>query len=443
MSLSILELRDVELRLWREGELVHRSPGFALNQDGELLFGDAAVAQARVRPREVEHRYWSELSLDPLKSSFAGKRHFADLAHAHLLDIAAQSSESGDILVAVPSNFRREQLALLLGILKESPFRAVGLIDGAVATAADIAPAGQSTLLEFQLHQAVLTNVHNEAGEITRQEVTPLPGLGVLSNNERLASAIANAFIEQTRFDPRHTASVEQELFDRLPEILDNLGKEREIKTELGGYTARLDIDILAASLEDRLDRIRDTLAATQGTLLVEEQFAVLPGIESLADSAVFLSKETASQTIARHGDTLRQEEEALAFVTALPAGNQDATTPAPVAAVPEKPAPTQESATSDHVVSHVLFKHVAYAIGDSLDIGGSNSNADIKVSADAALSLRREQGQLNLVSDMSSITINGQPAVPGQILSRGDLIMLGGSGELFQLISVAGADGA
>ncbi len=446
MSPMILELRDTALRLWRDQELIHQSPGFALNQTGNLVFGDAAKAQARLHPRDVEHRYWSELSLDPLKTTFAGKRHFADLAHAHLLDIAGQAENVDDTFIAVPSSFRRDQLALLLGILRESPFKAIGLIDGAVATTASTAPPGVSLLLEFHLHQAVLTRVENDGNMLRRVDVTPLPGLGVLSNNERIASAIAHAFIEQTRFDPRHTAAVEQELFDRLPDILGDLAAAGEIKVELGGYTARLQPETLADTLSDRFERIRESAGDRSLPLLLGQQHSVLPGIATLAENVFYVDAEASANAINKNSGTLRQEEETLAFVTALPAEKQAAEKPV-AAEFPNStskvPPPAAETPTEEKSVSHVLIKHAAYPLTSVTRIGRRESEADIHIDADISLTLVREQGQINLVTDAAGVTVNGQPAVSGQKLARGDLIMLGGSGEILQLIAVIGSDGA
>ncbi|MFT5483559.1 MAG: hypothetical protein ACI9GW_002216 [Halieaceae bacterium] len=439
MSINVLELADTGLRLWRDEELVHSSPGYALLQAGQLVFGEPAMAQARLRPREVEHRYWSELSLDPLKADFGGKRHFADLAHAHLLDIASQSGCGGDTIAVVPGGFRREQLALLLGIIKESPFRAVALVDGAIASAAAEAPPGDSMLLELHLHKAVATQLHNQGGEVSRGEVSVIPGLGLIAIKERLASAIAVAFIEETRFDPRHKASVEQQLFDELPTILDNLRAESQVKIELAGYTARLNAEHMATSCADSFQRIADALNKNSSVLLLGEDLARLPGINALFDPLRYIALNSAARSVLEHREDLVQDTDALEFVTTLPASLRSADAgPAPIVAEPAAPAP-QALATPDNTATHLLFKHSAYPLSGN----GTVKESGVPLHSETSLAITGAGGQVSVnVAPGDVVSVNGNPAVTGQRLHRGDLIMLGDSGEVLQLISVRGPDG-
>ena len=109
--------------------------------------------------------------------------------------------------------------------------------------------------------------------------------------------------------------------------------------------------------------------------------------------------------------------------------------TPSPV----ESPSATAASGAD---ISHVLFRHRAYPLADQTRIAGGDDDAAILVQADASLLLHREGNQWYLTTERGTVTVNGQPSVPGQALVQGDLIMLAGSGEVLQLITVIGADG-
>jgi hypothetical protein len=124
---------------------------------------------------------------------------------------------------------QRDQLALLLGIVQQCPFDAVGLVHRSVALGSLYGGAGRLFHLEVQLHQALLTELAESAGQVELRRSLPLPGCGLLQLQERLVEVIASGFIRQTRFDPRRKAATEQQLYDALPDTLRTLRQEGEI----------------------------------------------------------------------------------------------------------------------------------------------------------------------------------------------------------------------
>ena len=133
MSLKVIELNDNALRVGDDSGILVESPGFALAvENKKLILGEAAKQQARIHPTNSYNRYWHELSIDPLNQT-AGIRHFADIAYAHLLHLAKAGEIDGDEIFAVPGNFTRAHLAILLGLVNQSPFRTAGLVDSALA----------------------------------------------------------------------------------------------------------------------------------------------------------------------------------------------------------------------------------------------------------------------------------------------------------------------
>ena len=140
--------------------IVLRSPGYAVVHNDAVELGESAVKLARLNPRAVYNRYWSNLNEDVLQHPSDHVRHHADLAYAHLLDIHEQVGKPDELLFAVPGNFTNQQLALLLGLVEASPIKkTVGLVDIAVATAAKIANTGEHVYLDLHLHHAILTEV--------------------------------------------------------------------------------------------------------------------------------------------------------------------------------------------------------------------------------------------------------------------------------------------
>ena len=78
MSLKVIEFNDRGICVVTKPVYSLHSPGFALADGAEVLFGEPAEQQARLRPTESYNRYWQELSLDPIShgNSF---RHYADI----------------------------------------------------------------------------------------------------------------------------------------------------------------------------------------------------------------------------------------------------------------------------------------------------------------------------------------------------------------------------
>ena len=70
MSEPILDINDSNLSLWRGEEPSLVSPGYALLQGQSYRFGEAARNEARLHPRQINHRFWSQLDIEPLTPAF-------------------------------------------------------------------------------------------------------------------------------------------------------------------------------------------------------------------------------------------------------------------------------------------------------------------------------------------------------------------------------------
>jgi len=120
MSIAVLDLNDCNLRLWHEDTAV-QSPGYALFQAKEYQFGSPARASAKLQPRDINTRYWWQLSTETLQPSLGPARHTGDLAHAHLKQLHHEARSPSEILLAVSGSMQREQLARLIRIEQQGP----------------------------------------------------------------------------------------------------------------------------------------------------------------------------------------------------------------------------------------------------------------------------------------------------------------------------------
>ena len=97
----LLDINDCGLSLWSAGEQQLLSPGYAYLQGSDYLYGEQARGQARLHPREINHRFWWQLNTEPLQPALGPARHSADLVHGHLLDIHQQAGRPDQFILAV------------------------------------------------------------------------------------------------------------------------------------------------------------------------------------------------------------------------------------------------------------------------------------------------------------------------------------------------------
>ena len=399
----VIELSDVALRLADAGGLRASSPGYAIVDARRLMVGTEARAQARLEPRFATTQFWHRLSTDPLPVPHPSARTLADLAHAHLLDLWEQTDADADaddtVIFAIPSTFEREQLALLLGIVRECPFRAVGLVDAAVAAAAGSTVEGRRiAVIDAQMHGAALTVIDRDGDTLQRSSVIDLPALGLAPLREATMNVIADCFVRETRFDPLHDARTEQRLYDHLDAWLAELTRGQEAELELQTAAQVHRINLRPRRIEDKLgprfDALLEALPAG-ADLLVGPRLAAIPGLmarlrEAASGAVEAFSEAAVTASTLAHEDDIRQDGDALRFVTRLPAGTSApaqaigaACEPAPEGsprpasevappAAPEAPATGADAPANDDAVTHVLLGHRAWPLSQArIEIGG------------------------------------------------------------------------
>ena len=410
MTIAVLDIVDSNLQLWR-GNSALQSPGYALLAGKQYQFGNEARASARLQPRNINTRFWWQLNTEALQPALGSARHTADLAHAHLLDIHQRGEALAELILAVSGSMQREQLALLLGIIEQCPFDAVGLVNRSVVLASLHGGPGRLFHLEIQLHQALVSELSESNGIVELQRSIPLPGCGLLQLQERLVEIIAAAFIRQTRFDPRRKADTEQALYDNLPEALRQLRHQGETNIEVNGYRARINRGELLAAGQRLFDSAPEAMGVLRADdrVLLDPLAALLPGLEDQFDTAELLAPEALQQAIASHETQLVQREQALTFVTALPCLAQ------PID--PETPAPAEPPVTDPPVAAgppptHVLLADVARPLrAEGTDLGNG-------------LSIYHNEGQWRLRGDTSMAQVNDRPADETTALWRGDKVV-------------------
>jgi len=443
VSLKVIEFNDHGICVSDETGILLHSPGFALTDGADVMFGEAAEQQARLRPTESYNRYWQELSLDPIShgNSF---RHYADIAYAHLLHLADVCTVQGEVVLAVPGSFTHQQLAILLGLAKQTPFTVIGVVDSSAAAAAKQARSAQVIYLDLQLHQALVSSLELEAGALQTKATVQVPGVGSQSFMNLMMQMATNLFIQQCRFNPQHNAESEQQLYNTLPHWLsasDDGNLILELATGETSHTAKMPSEALVSSLSPQYAKISDQVLAMQNDqdcqLMMSPAIAALPGFSaSLPGSVqpVILEREALTRNVLQFHNLIAGTAESIQLVNSLP--------------VSEAPSPTSHLELDQSVPSHILFRHHALPVEDLFIENRLYPNLESDSAPALVLSIQGmpallghiclRNGEVRLKADAAGMRINGSPAAAENRLRLGDEIQFEGCEDSASLIRVS-----
>ena len=424
MTLAVFELNDSGIGHGSNADNWQYSPGFALLDGGNIVTGQAARDQAWLHPQRSFQHYWHQLNLSPLSIQNNTARHHADLAYAQLQQLCLDSGEPEQVILAVPGNFSREQLALLLGLAKALPFNAVGLVDSAVAAASIQPPNGPALHLDIQQHQSLVTRL-NGRGELHSDTVETINNLGLKQLLDHWAHYVADQFIRQYRYDPLHTAQGEQQLYNQLPGWLQTLHTESQVAVSLNTTRGNLDLNLLRdgllASAEPRLQQLQqtvETLRQKDEMLYISHRIAQLPGVAKRLGEHRQLSANAVLDGCLDYRKQICSNTEALSFITSLSVSSADSGQP------------SSTNMGSGHIApSHILVGHCAMNIGSQLTLRLGEQGIERCEQQQADLLLTNNGFGLQLQS-RSGVTVKA----PSQLHS-GSVIEL--QGQRLQLISV------
>jgi hypothetical protein len=424
MSLKVIELNDNVLRVGDDSGILVESPGFALVLDKQMQLGDVAKNQARIHPTSSYNKYLHELSLDPISHAI-GIRHFADIAYAHLLHLAEEGGVDAEVIFAVPGNFTRAQLAILLGLAKQSPFQAVGMVDSAIAAAHAVTHTGPVIYAEMQLHQVVLTKIVAGQDSHQRESVIQVPGVGSQNFMDRMMQLATGLFIEQCRFNPQHDAESEQKLYNALPLWLKQDGKDQnslllELKVNTAVHTAKMPreslINYLSRDYKSIAQQVAELAEGGDSKLLLSPDFADLPGLRSFLGESIeleVLPVGAISRAVILNRDSIVNGDDQIELTTSLPRAGSLSSQSGRIAAEPE-----QQRAT------HVLVGSTAIPLGS--------------INLPALGRIEKHEDGFYLDSGKQEFLLNQHKVAGKQALGLGDLIQSSEDSESIRLIQVS-----
>ncbi len=454
MTLLALDINDAAVSVLNDSAVVYREPGFALLEDGGLTTGKEAYANARMLPRRIHSHFWSSLSTDALPDDRFRHLSSADLVSRQLEQLWTVARQHGDrVTVVVPHYMQAEQLGLFLGICNELSIPVASLVDAAVAATrrqyVDAAPVH----VDLSLHTTLMTRIGQE-GQAQMQKAELVEAAGLSHLYDAWIRTLAEAFVQQSRFDPLHTADTEQLLFDRLPGWLANAsaGGTITVGVEYRGIEHTADIEALAlvsaaAPVYQRIVSQLRTLCRADETPAIQlsDRAASLPGLADMLKARVGGEVFLLETGAAARGALKRTREHTpgggVSLVRQLPWDQ------APVEVGGDAQTPAGGRPT------HVLFGNTAYAInGKPLNLGSQPAQGERHIEFPEAMpgmsrkhcSLAVENGQC-VVRDHSryGTFLNGHRFDGSAVLQVGDLIRVGTPGFELRLITTEASDGS
>ena len=431
MALNVIELNDRGIKVGDESGIIVQSPGFALVVDDKLEVGETAEQQARLQPTNSFNKYWHDLNLEPI--SHGNKfRHYADLAYAQLVHLAEVWEINNDVIFAVPGNFSRQQLAILLGLAQQSPFTTVGVVDSALAAAVTAAQSEHIVFADIQLHQVVLTKLAIVNDHLITEGVVQIPGVGNQNFMNLMMQIATDIFIQQCRFNPQHNAESEQQLYNELPKWLLQDVKEKTLQLELKSasamHTAKLPRATLISSLNEYYKKINEQISAitldNNTQLLLSKTLSELPGFQASLNqncSVAIVEDHLVNAACYQYRDIINSSDEGIHLVTKFP-----------VESLGPKETESDTPEATDNP-THALFLNRAISIS-SIEIKNNvqlnGSVADVKVIVMNIENLPESLGRIDkrsngvyLNSGEQEVFLNDKLVTGEQLLALGDRI--------------------
>jgi hypothetical protein len=444
---TAVHINDAGITLMDGAKILYREPGFALLEDNHLITGDEAFRQARIKPRYIQNRYWSDLTTDPLADHRKSHLSAADLVSRQLEQLVGAGA-GNELVIAVPAYMSPQHLGLLLGITGELKLPIVAMVDAAAAATRREYKGAVPVHIDISLHSTTLARLA-QPGQVQVEKADVLKGCGTSALVEAWLRLVSNAFVQQSRFDPLHTAETEQMLINKMAGWLSEAARSERVRLQIdaasGSYEATLDslafIGAAAPVYQQITSKLRALFRADETPALqLTDRVARLPGLADMLKARVggevFILEPgaTARGALARIGDQAGTGD-GVSLIRQLPWDQAAANISDDVAEKVQAGTPT-----------HVLFGNTAYAIdGSPLVLGSETSDTDRVIVLDTEMPgvsrrhclLRRVSGQC-VIEDLSryGTFLNGYRIDGSTVLQVGDSVRVGSPGYEFHLIT-------
>ncbi len=444
---TAVHINDAGITLLDGTKILYREPGFALLEDNHLITGSDAFKQSRIKPRRIQNRYWSELTTEPFSDQRKSHLSAADLVSQQLEQLMSAAS-STELVVVIPAYMTSQHLGLLLGIAGELNLPITAMVDAAAAATRREYKGAVPVHIDISLHSTTLARLA-QPGQVQVEKTSVLNDCGISTLTDAWVHMVSNAFVQQSRFDPLHTAETEQMLINNMDAwLLEASRSDRvHLKLEVASGSHEATIESLAfigaaASVYQRItSKLRALFRADEvPALQLTDRVARLPGLAEMLKARVggevFVLEPgaTARGALARVRETSGKAD-GVSLIRQLPWDQAAASISDDVAENAQTGVPT-----------HLLFGNTAHEIdGSVLTLGSESADSGRVVVLDTDMpgvsrrhcSLRRVKGQC-VIEDFSryGTFLNGHRIDGSTVLQIGDSVRIGSPGFEFRLIT-------
>jgi len=449
MSQFAIHLNDANVTVFDGQQVAYSEPGFAYLGSDALSTGVEAFANARIDPRRIQNRFWTNLDTEPFSDQRFAHLSAADLASKQLEQIwSAIGHDVSELVVAVPGYMSTENLGLFLGIARELGLPVSALVDSAVAATRREYSGAVPVHVDLGLHRALLTRLAQpDMAQVDRTEVIADVGLDALT--DIWLKTIAETFVQQSRFDPLHKAESEQMLLNQLNQWIDAATRHGKAEMEIhsSGITYHAEIEVLsltasAAPIYQQIaSRLRALFRAEDiPAIQVTDRVSQLPGLvdmlEARVGGEVFVLEKgaTARGALARLRNRAN-DTGAVSLMRQLPWDQTSIN-------VVQK----NNKSSANGTPTHMLFGYQGYEIGNlALVIGSQETEGEPFLALDEDMpgisrrhcSIVQKNGQCVLEDHSRYGTfLNGHRVDGTSILHIGDVIRVGTPGFELQMIT-------
>ncbi len=448
MTRLAAHLNDAGITLLDGERILYREPGFAFLDRDRLATGNEALANARVHPRSIQHRYWKELGMEPLADRRFAHLSPADLASRQLEQMWGAAGSASALVLAVPAYMQAGELGLLLGIAGELNLPVAAMVDAAVAATRREYVNAVPVHIDLGLHAAMLTRL-GQHGQVQVERAEVIDDCGIHALYDAWLNAAAAVFVQQSRFDPLYDAETEQLLLDKLPDWLAEAAARESVPLQLTyrgvEHSAVIESLTLVGAAAPYYQRIASRLRALfradeTPAIQVTDRVARLPGLADMLKARVggevfaLEPGATARGALARCRDVARPGS-AVGLRRQLPWDQ-----------APVEVARDEAAAATGGAPTHLLFGHTAWQIDDvPLVVGSQGADGERSIAVDSDMpgvsrrhcSVRRQSGQCVLEDHSRYGTfLNGHRIEGSTILRIGDSVRIGSPGFEFLLIT-------
>lgn len=304
-----IDLYDSGVRISDGTNILADSKSYALIEaDKSITVGEQAEHFAHLRPRECSTLFWNQLSENSNTKIVISNAEIAYHHLAHIWKLSKCSNQS--VIIITPVTLNKHDLGLVLGICKKLSINVTGIVCNA-SLAMQHPIDGIGVFLDLQQRQIAVTEIIHNKREVSLKQPSRIIHYGLQNFIQNSANSIARKFISETRFDPLHNATNEQQFFDKLSLWLTALNENDSIECKLNDGNKHFAINLDEHSLQIANKELFEDLSAHLNIMFHDQEtiaiycsasckqafglqnfLASLPGCAVIQQSDIYLSQQ-------------------------------------------------------------------------------------------------------------------------------------------------------